>query len=172
MFFRRFLIIAAVGCAVPAMWAQGTPASFTNNYVFPPVGLGSTETASVTVVNRATAFLSSNSRTSSPPAVAPSCTGTISFSNANGVIGTPTPFTVGSEQLKTVTQPFTGAGLTGIRGEIQATVSLTISTSMRAACSLAMSLETYDTTTGATHAFLTNSMAGGGPIVPVAAPLH
>ena len=169
MSFRRFLLIsaAAVCCALPVC-AQPTttPVSFTSNYVFPPFGLGSTETASITVVNRAVVPVSTNSTT--PPA-APSCAGTISFSNASGAIGTPASFTLGSEQLKTVTLPFTAAGLTGIRGEIQATVSLTISASMRTPCSLVISLETYDSVTGATHLMLSNPLAAVGPILPVAA---
>ncbi len=168
MCFQKFLLIsaAAVCGSISAMWAQGTstPTSFTTDYVFPPVGLGSTETASVTVVNTAKAQTTTSTGTMAP---APSCTGTISFASASGTIGTASSFTVGSDQFKTVTLPFTGAGLTGIRGEIQATVSLTTSTSMRTPCSLTISLETYDSTTGATHAVLTNSLAAAVPILPV-----
>jgi hypothetical protein len=169
MSFRRFLLIsaAAFGGVISPIWAQGTtfPTSFTSDYAFPPVGLGSGETASMTVVNTATA--SSSGETSATPAPAPSCTGTISFSNANGAIGTPTPFTVGSEEFKTVTLPFGSAGLTGNRGEIQGKISLTSSTSSRAPCSLVFSLETYDSATFATHLVLSNSLAVVGPILPL-----
>jgi hypothetical protein len=89
----------------------------------------------------------------------PSCSGTISFSNANGAIGAPTSFTVGSEGFKTVTLPFASAGLTGNRGEIQGTVSLSISGSTPTPCSLMFSLETYDSTTFATHVVLSNSLS-------------
>jgi len=172
MSFRRFLLIsaaAAVCGAFSPMWAQITtsPISITRDYVFPPVGLGSSETASITIVNMATA---ASGGTTTTPAPAPSCTGTISFSNANGSIGTPTSFTVGSEQFKTVTLPFVSAALTGNRGEIQGKVSLALSTSAPALCSLMFSLETYDSTTGATHTVLSNSLANVGPRLPIVVP--
>jgi hypothetical protein len=158
-FGRLFLILAAApGVTVSPVWSQITtpiiPVSLTRDYVFPPVGLASSETASITVVNTATAFLS--------PAVAspsPSCTGTISFSNAGGAIGTPASFTVGAGGFQTITLPFASAGLTGNRGEIQGKVSLAISSTAPAPCSLVFSLETYDSTTFATHAVLSNAMA-------------
>jgi hypothetical protein len=167
MFWQRFLLIsAAAACgSVSPVWAQVTtiPASFTREYVFPPVGLGSSETASITVVNTAAAV----SPTGASVTPAPSCTGTISFSNAKGEIGTPTPFTVASGQFMTVTLPFASAGLSGIRGEIQGNVSLTISTSTPTPCTLMTSMETYDSVTGATHAVLSNSLVNVGVIGPV-----
>ena len=60
------------------------------------------------------------------------------------------------DQFKTVTLPFASAGLTGIRGEIQGMVLLNVSSSP---CALMFSLEIYDSTTGATHAVLNNSLA-------------
>jgi len=168
MSFRRFLLISAAACcwAVSPVGAQSTifPTSYTSDYVFPPVGLGSTETASITVVN--TAMASSTVETGTTPP-APSCTGTISFSNANGAIGMATSFTLGSEQFKTVTLPFGSGGLSGNRGEIQGKVSLTSSTSSRAPCSLAFSLETYDSSTFATHLVLSNTLAVVGPVLPL-----
>jgi hypothetical protein len=169
MSFRRFLLIsAAAWCsAISPIGAQvipGVPTSFTNAYTFPPVGLGSSETASITVVNTATT--SPLEETSAAPVAAPSCTGTISFSNAAGAIGTPASFTLGLEEFKTVTLPFASAGLTGNRGEIQGKVTLTSPTVMRTSCSLMFSLETYDATTGATHALLSSSLAILGPILP------
>jgi hypothetical protein len=181
MFWPRFLLIAAatVCGAASSIWAQITtpvPTSFTRNYVFPPIGLGSSETASITVVNTAAAAAASSG--SSTPA--PSCTGTISFFNANGEIGTATSFTVGSEQFKTVTLPFASAGLSGIRGEILGSVSVTTSTSVPTPCLPMASMETYDSATGVTHAVLNSSQVGGvfsvgpvgpvGPILPLAAP--
>lgn len=167
MFRRRFLLItvALVYGAIFPMWAQVTavPISVTRDYVFPPVGLGASETASITVMNAAT----TGSPGGASPALAPSCTGTISFSNPNGEIGMPTPFTVGSEQFMTVTLPFASAGLLANRGEIQGKVSLTISTSMPTPCSLILSLETYDSTTGVTHAVLSDPRANVGPVFPV-----
>jgi hypothetical protein len=168
MYFRRFLLIfaAVVWDTTYPMWAQGTitPISITRDYVFPPVGLGSTETASITVVNTATVLSDGTSS-------APSCTGTISFSNANGAIGTLTSFMVGSEQFKTVTLPFASAGLTGNRGEIHGKVSVIVSTSPSTPCSLMFSLETYDSTEGATHLVLSNSLANVvEPFPPIVVP--
>jgi hypothetical protein len=160
MSFRRFLLTFAT--AISAVWAQGTttPAT-TRNYLFPPVGLGSSETASITVVNTA---MASSSGTVVAPTPVPFCTGTISFSNANGAIGTPASFTVGSGQFKTVTLPFSSAALTGNRVEIQGKVSLAVSTSP---CSLIFSMETYDSTAGATHAVLSATLANVGPVGPI-----
>ena len=175
--FGRLLLVsaAALVATVSPVWSQIAtpilPVSGTRNYVFPPVGLASSETASITVANTATA-------SSSPAATgtAPACTGTISFSNANGVIGTPASFTVGSGGLQTVTLSFASAGLTGNRGEIQGRVSLATSSATSstapAPCSLMLSLETYDSTTFATHAVLSNAtmvLAGapGGVMFPL-----
>jgi hypothetical protein len=158
MSLRRLLV--TVAAAISVMSAQGTTTlASTRDYLFPPVGVGSSETASITVVNTATASSGGTVVT-----VAPSCTGTISFSNANGAIGTPVSFTVGSGQFKTVTLPFSSAALTGNRVEIQGKVALTISTSP---CSLMFSMETYDSTAGTTHVVLSASLANLGPLGPI-----
>lgn len=170
---RILLISAAAVCAISSAWAQTTitPASITRNYLFPPVGLGSSETASITVVNTAAAVSPVATSTTNSPS--PSCTGTISFSNLTTTIGTPATFSLGPEGFKTVTLPFSSAGLSGNRGEIQGKVSLTISTSNLAICSLMFSLETYDSNTGDTHAVLSASLVNEvpvGPILPLLAP--
>jgi hypothetical protein len=170
--FARFLLMsAAAACgAIAILYGQSpiaTPAPTARQYVFPPVGLGSTETASITVVNTALA-LSAGLGNATPQS--PSCSGTISFSDSNRTIGSPTPFQVGADQFKTVTLPFASAGLTGIRGEIQGMVSLNLSSSQTAPCALMFSLEIYDSTTGATHAVLSNSTANvavGSPPIRV-----
>src|SRR5580704_11685091 len=59
--FARFLLMsAAAACgAIAILYGQSpiaTPAPTARQYVFPPVGLGSTETASITVVNTALAL--------------------------------------------------------------------------------------------------------------------
>jgi hypothetical protein len=166
------MFAAALGVAVSPVRSQIstpiTPTSVTRNYAFPPVGLANSETASITVVNTAAA---SSTATGTQ---APSCTGTISFSNGNGAIGSPTSFTVGSGEFQTVTLPFASAGLSGNRGEIQGKVSLAISTTAPTTpCSLQFSMETYDSTTFATHAVLSNATAilTGAP-GPVLLPLQ
>jgi hypothetical protein len=165
MFWRRFpmISVAVLSGVVSSAWAQGptVPAGVTRNYVFAPIGLGSGETASITVMNAATATSPGGG------SAAPSCTGTISFSNSKGAIGTPTSFTMASGQFTTVTLPFASAGLSGIRGEIQGNVALITSTAAPTPCLLVASMETYDSTTGATHAVLSTSTSGVAGITPV-----
>ncbi|MGA2602248.1 MAG: hypothetical protein ABSH09_35220 [Bryobacteraceae bacterium] len=166
MSFPRFLLIyvAAAGGAMAPALAQITTSMTTRDYLFPPVGLGGGETASITVVNTATAL--SSGGTSVATATAPSCTGTISFTNAVGAIGTPpASFAVGSQQFKTVTLPFASAELTGTRGEIQGKIA--IATSTAAPCSPMASLETYDSSIGATHAVLSASQVNVAPVGPI-----
>jgi hypothetical protein len=169
--FGRFTMIFTVALFVavsPTLSQIATPVTTTGTrvYLFPPIGLGSSETASITVVNTdASSSVVSPGAASATLPSAPSCTGTISFSNANGAIGTPASFMVGAEGFQTVTLPFASAGLTGNRGEIQGKVSLAVSSA--APCSMQLSLETYDSTTFATHAVLSNPQAiltGGPPI--------
>ncbi len=167
MSFQRLLLISAVALfgAISSSWAQTTlPSTLTRDYVFPPLGLASSETASITVVNVAT----SSSTTGTTTAATPSCSGTISFANATGAIGSPTSFTVTAQQFATATLSFASAGLTGDRGEILGKVSLT--TAAHTPCSLMLSLETYDSTSGATHAVLSNAQAIVGSIIPVLIP--
>lgn len=157
---RSLLLLSTVALCVTAQTTTNTN-TYTRDYVFPPVGLGGTETASITVVNTAT----SSSAEGGQSGQAPSCTGTISFSNASGTIGTPKSFTVGANGFDTVTLSFADAGLTGSRGEILGKVSLTLTAGTPAPCSLSFSLETYDSTTFATHVVMSNSISFGVPVV-------
>ena len=75
--------------------------------VLPPMGLASSETAQVNIVNNAPLM---------PGVTAPSCAGSVAFYNESGsVIGTATNFTVGSGQIFSVTLPFSSAGASGSR---------------------------------------------------------
>ena len=163
MCLRKFLMISAAWAwagLIPLQAQIATPPiSFNRNYVSPPVGLGSSETASITVVNNTTTLLTPATTVATP------CTGTVSFSNANGTIGTATSFSLTPGQFETVTLPFSAAGLTGIRGEIRGEVSATLPAASSTFCSLVLSFETYDSTTGATHFVLSGSLAS--PLVPV-----
>jgi hypothetical protein len=158
MSIRNFLLTSFLtALAAASAFAQGTTSTTTTtrNFFFPPIGLGSTETAQVNVVNIATA---------SPNATAASCTGTISFANASGaVIGKAATFTAGSNQIASVSLPFATSGLAGTHGEILASVSQTVTFPSSAPCSLVFSLETFATATGETHVVLTNAAAA--PIV-------
>lgn len=140
-----------------------TSVNVTRDYNFPPVGLSSSETAQLNVVN-----IAAPSATASE---APSCTGTITFANASGAaIGKPTSFTTTGSQVTSVQLTFSQLQLpaSDTRGEFVASVQLTHALPPVGACSLVFSLETFDTTTGATHVYLGNSAAApaliGNPI--------
>lgn len=142
-------LIAAGACSLAA-YAQTTTASVTRTFTFALVGLGSTETASISLINTA-----SNS-TSGATTTAASCTGSVSFVDAaNVAIGTATSFSIASNQAGTVTLPFTKANITGIRGEIRGIV--TYSHTSGIPCSLQFNFATYDSVAGATHVHLEGS---------------
>ena len=157
MHFRRLcngLLAAAVLAAGAIAQTTTTSSTATVQSTSAPIGLGSSETAQVNLVNQASA---------SSSGTAASCAGSISFVNSSGTaIGTATSFTVGSGQISSVALPFNKVGASGVRTEIRSVVSLTIATGTGAApCNLVTSLETYDTATGVTHLYLANGGFGG-----------
>lgn len=130
----------------------------------PPVGLASSETLQINVVNTAS---------NSPNGTAASCTGTVSFLNASGAaIGSPTSFTVASGVIASVSLAFGKTGATGTRTEIRAAIARTFTPGAMsggtAPCSLQATLETYDTSTGVTHVYLPNITVPTFMILPVA----
>jgi hypothetical protein len=148
-----FVLVSSASVAV----AQGTStfATITRDSVFPPVGLGSTETMQINVLNTATTPTNGT---------AASCTGTITFSSATGtIIGTATPFTVASGQVFSVKLAYSSTGATTGRAEIVGSIQSTTMIPSKAPCALVSSLETFDTSSGATHAFLSNSSANAVP---------
>ena len=136
---------------------------FTRTYNFPPVGLASSETAQVNVVNEA-----ATPATAGAPA--PACTGTVTFANASGkTIGTPASFTTTGSQVFSTQLTFSQLGASGTRGEFLASVqSTSASFPLKAQCSPAMSLETFDDTTGATHVYVWNPATSASAILPIA----
>jgi hypothetical protein len=117
------------------------------------VGLASSETAQINLVN--TAPNASNG-------TAASCAGTVTFLNPSGAaIGSATPFTVASGAIQSVSLPFGKSGATGIRTEIRATISRTITLNAGVPCNLQITLETYDTSTGVTHVYAQNAASSG-----------
>jgi hypothetical protein len=122
----------------------------------PVVGLASSETAQVNVVNLASTFLFIIGDFSSGTTAA--CTGAISFYDSSGnAIGSATSFTINSGQIFSATVPYsaivpadrppTGNGRTTIR----ATVALNRTTSGGIPCSPSSNIETFDTASGVTH---------------------
>lgn len=157
MSFRSFIatFILASSAGVLAAQGVGTSATFTRDSVLPPIGLASTETVQINVLNIAA---------TPPNGTAASCTGTITFSNASGAkIGTPTPFTVGSEQVASAKLPYSSAGATSGRVEIVGSIQTTTAIPSKTPCSLVFSLETFDTSSGVTHIFLGNAAASAVP---------
>lgn len=157
----RKLVLTLLAAAAPALWAQSstTGSTVTRTQDFPPVGLAASETAQITAVNIAAA---------SSSGTAASCTGSISFLNSSGtVIGTATTYTLATNQSKSVSVPYSSAGATG-RTEIRGVLTQTITEGSGVPCELLVSLETFDTSTGVTHVYLTNGgygpeQGGGGP---------
>ncbi len=157
MFIRNLLFTPVLAVCAFGQGSTGS-ASFTRDFSFPPVGLASSETAQINLVNIATMSMNAN-------AVAPSCAGTITFTGAGGTtIGSPVPFTTTGAQISSTQLAFSKLGATGNRGEFVASIQATTTIPAKAPCSLVFSLETFDNTTGATHVFLQNSVASGGPI--------
>jgi hypothetical protein len=152
MSIRRLVLTFAALGAICSAFGQSTT---TRDFNLPPVGLGATETAEVNVANFAA---------NASDGTAASCTGSISFLNASGAtIGSATSFTVTAGQIFSARLPFSGAGSSGTRTVIHGVVALTLATtSPRPPCALAVSLATFDTSSGATHALVTSG-AGGGP---------
>jgi hypothetical protein len=147
-----------------------TTAIYTTTSTLPPVGLASSETAQVNVVNTANVSIAT---LGAVPAL-PSCTGSIAFLNASGnMIGKATTFTVGSGQIFSATLPYASAGASGSRTVIRAEIVSTITVGGMAmlgivtepampaapACALQSSFETYDTATGVTHVFISGPAA-------------
>ena len=147
---RTLVWIASTAWMAASASAQ-TTTTFTRDFNFPPVGIASTETMQINLLNTVKA---------SSSGTAASCTGTITFTSATGTaIGTATSGEVSSAGL-----PFSKSGATGTRAEIVASVQLTITSSATAPCALTSSLETFDTSSGVTHVFLGgSSVQSGGP---------
>ena len=144
MFFRKLTLasIAVFGLIAGSAIAQtttATPATRTSS--FPLIGMGSTETAQISVINVATA---------SSSGTAASCTGTIAFLNSAGTtIGTATPFTLAGGLISSAKLPFSSSGSTGVHGVVRGLVTLTVASGVP--CQLDSLLEVYDTTTGVTR---------------------
>jgi hypothetical protein len=158
MILRRIVMtfIATAVAAAPGIFAQTTTTS-TRDFTIGPIGVGSTETIQINVVN-----LAANSSTGT----AASCTGSITFNNSAGnAIGTSTPFTLTAGQIFSASLPFAKISTSTARTEVIGVVALTTSTTTRTPCSLHFSVETFDTTTGATHAYVggDGGLLGGGP---------
>lgn len=152
----------AAGAVAQTALAQ-TTTTVTRNSSYPPVGLASSETMQVNVVNLAE---NPSITASLTPA---SCTAIVSFFNAAGTpIGTATDFTVTAGETQSVTLTLAKAGITGSRAELRAVIQTTTTEGRNAPpCSLGSSLETFDSTSGVTHVYVSNP-ASPNSVGPVA----
>lgn len=148
--------------AVSAFGQTTAPASTSTFSVYlPPIGLAATETAQVNVVNTAQLPL---------PEAGPLCSGTIVFyGGADGysILGRIAPFQVTFGQMFSAGLPYSATGASGSRTVIRAEITLspfkvmTDTGIQNTQCSLAASLETFDTVTGVTHAVVSASGTAG-----------
>lgn len=148
-----FSAIGQVAVTSPAVPATPLPSVFYSSLSqLPPMGLASSETAQVNIVN--------NSVSASTGGTVSSCTGTVTFYNASGTaIGKPASFDIGGGQIFSTTLPYASTGESGARTVIRVAISIapTSIASLQPPpppCALASSLETYDASTGVTHAFV------------------
>lgn len=155
----KCLILAPVllACA----FGQGTTgaALMLRNFTFPPVGLASSETAQLNVVNVASVANAAIAK--------PVCAGTVTFTNASGVvIGDPISFTTTGSQTFSTQLTFPKLASAGVRAEFVASILQNLAVPPSGFCSMAFSLETFDTATGVTHTVLGNSAAVGQVPLP------
>jgi hypothetical protein len=124
----------------------------------PVVGVASSETVQVNVVNLAPSVAPVTTGGSLPGGGSiANCAGGISFYDANGNALTSATFTIGSGQIYSAPLPYSqipaadrpssGNGRTAV----WATVSINNGQSSDAPCLLAANVETFDTATGVTH---------------------
>ena len=125
-------------------WGQSAPVLPGKTLTFAPVGVATSETVQINVANNA----------SNTSAVAASCSGTISF-NVAGAKNPPAAvaFTVTAGKIFSTSIAWTGLEVSA-RSEVVGSVQLI--QEVATPCSLAVSLETYDTATGATHSYQAN----------------
>lgn len=155
---KRFLFSFAILTAGFAFGQSTTTGTRTLESSFPLVGLASTETIGVNLINLASNSSSGPSGTGTTTAA--SCTGSVSFINSSGAtIGTATTFTLAAGAVTEVNLPFSSSGLTSPRGLIRTVVSETFTPNVP--CQLSFTLNTFDTTSGVTHVFLTGSAPVG-----------
>jgi len=154
--FHRSLCISAAAMGmliVPAFAGSSTTPTnppqhtVTRTYYFPAVGVASSETLRISAVNIAG---------STPKGTKASCSGSMSFTDATGApTGKTTTFTnLGTGQI--ASGDLAGSGP---RAEVQGSVQVTITLGSSAPCSLLLTLESFDTATGVTHAVVTTAVA-------------
>jgi hypothetical protein len=146
--------------AIAGMAQTTTTTTTTRDTTIGPVGVGSTETLQINVAN-----LASNSASGT----AASCTGSITLNNGSGTaIGAATSFTVTAGEIFSLALPYAKISTSTSRVEVIGVIGLTTTSTAQAPCDLHYSLETYDSTSGAAHIYVSGSAAEGtagfGPV--------
>lgn len=160
MSLRNFILLLALAAFACSASAQTTTITRTTDYTFPVVGLGSTESIGVNLINVAA---------NSASGTAASCTGSVTYFNAAGaIIGAANTFSLGANAATSINLPFSSTGITGVRGLIRTVVAST--TTSGVPCSLSYSLNTFDTSSGVTHIFIQGASMVATPLT--AAPGH
>ena len=140
MAFRRFLATAIAVFSLAGAAGAQSGATVTRTFL---VGLGSTETGQIAVVNLA------NAPSSGPAA---SCIGSIAFFNAAGTaIGTAAAFSLGTGQVASARLPFASAGGDRVRALIRGVVTVTRTAGSGVSCTPAATLDTFDRSNGVTN---------------------
>jgi len=155
----RFLsLLIASSLWTGAALAQNPVSILTRTVNLPVVGLASSETAQVNVINLAVSVVPVVTEASLPPGgTIATCTGGITFYDANGNAITSASFTIGTGQIYSAPLPYsdipsadrptTGNGRTAV----WATVAINGPNNPGSPCTLASNIETYDTASGVTH---------------------
>ncbi len=157
---RRRVLIACL----PGIWCIAVAAYGQNpqTIVLPPVTLAPSETAQVNIASAAAGYPGG--------AFVTSCQVSITFYGADGsALGKAAEITVGSSgQIYSAKLPYATTGATSTPSVVGTRISLTpapvaVSTLSPPIppCAVAFSLETYDTATGVTHAFVSGQAAQG-----------
>jgi hypothetical protein len=140
----------------------------------PVVGLASSETAQVNVVNLAASF-SAVLGAAPPVSTTASCTGSITFYNASGNIINPNStasFTIGTGQIYSASLPYSDIAVGDRpsgngRTTIWAAVTINGSNNSSTPCTLASNIETFDTSTGVTHIHVESSTVAASALLPL-----
>ena len=149
-------IVAFAWCSAIAAYGQN-PAQ---TIVLPPVELTPNETAQINVV--------SSARNYPGWTFWDTCQVSVTFYGAGGsAVGTPVTFTVGKgAEITSVQMPYASTGAKGSVAPVTARIALTPDAASGSTlsppippCTVAFSLQTFDTATGATHAFVSGQAA-------------
>jgi hypothetical protein len=141
-----FLFVFAAAISGSAV-AQTTSTTRTSSYTFPLVGLASNENIEVNLINLAANPSNGN---------AASCTGSVTFATASQgtVIGGASDFTLAAGAVASISPSAASNVITAGANRVLLKVVVTSTLTSGVPCSLSFTLNTFDSSTGATHVFL------------------